>query len=235
MANIGLTNIYVGLKNQDQTTIVGADGLSETGVFAIDTDSSNGNLGSRSANITGLSGTVSKVMGNNVPVAVSHAKGAPSVAIDSNAIQTEAKNKMLGRVKQGGGWVDGTGTTYSGMIIESMSPTTFKPVYYAFGFGVMTESSQNVQTNTDTAETREDDNLTFTALNYDKFNKNPYKVYDSSDKDFKLQDMFDEVFPNNTYDAETGEAKNGASETTPHEVTNSGGQTSTTSGSDTQA
>ena len=46
MANIGLKTLYVALKNEDGTTIVDATkGLSETGVYAIDTNKSHMNLG----------------------------------------------------------------------------------------------------------------------------------------------------------------------------------------------
>ena len=91
--------------------------------------------------------------------------------------------------------------------IESQSPITLKSAYFAFGRGTMAEASHNIQTNTDTAETREDDNLTYTALSYDGFEGKAYKFYDSNDSKFDVQKMFDCVFPGNTLDAKTMKPK----------------------------
>lgn len=212
MAAIGLKMLYVGIKNEDGSVATGDAGLSESGVFPIDTNKKNMNLGSRTANITGLSGTATKIMGNNEVVDVSKVKGAPSVAIDSNFINPTAKQKMLGRVqKDDGGWVDGDKQVETGLIVESQSPVSMKSVYFAFGRGIMTEASQNVQTNTDTAETREDDNLTYTALSYDGFDGNAFATYYGDGADFDPQKMFDTVFPNNTWDAKNGKPKAAAS------------------------
>lgn len=208
MATIGLKMLYTGLKDDAGNVITGDDGLSDTGVFEIDTNKENGNLGTKTANISNISGNVTKISGNNQVVDVSKAAGAPTVAIDSNMINPTAKEKMLGRVKNEAGlWVDGDKPVETGLIIESQSPIYRNSVFFCFGRGVMTQSSQNVQTNTDTAETREDDNLTFTAIAYEPFNSQALGIAYESDKDFDKQKMFDMVFPNNTYDAKTGKAK----------------------------
>lgn len=206
MALIGLKMLYTGKKNDDGTTVVDADkGLSTTGVFAIDTDKSKGNLGTKTANITGLSGTPTKIDGNNATVDVSNPPASPSVAIDSNLINYVAKEKMLGRVTDGkGGYVDGDVLPECGLIIESQRPITLESVFYCFGRGTFNETGQNVQTNTSTAETREDDNLTFTALDYNKFvddkgNTKPFKVFYSGAAGFDKKAMFDEVFPGQTF------------------------------------
>ena len=179
MANIGLKMLYVAVKNEDGSTVVDAvKGVSETGVYAIDTNKSHMNLGAKTANISNLSGTPTKITGNNEVVDVTNPPASPTVAITANLINPEVKQKLLGRAQlsDSGLYVDQDKPTYAGLIIETQSPITYESVYYCFGMGVFTESTQNVQTNTDTAETREDDTLTFTSLGYDKFDGKNYAV-----------------------------------------------------------
>lgn len=217
MANIGLKMVYVGLKNDDGTVKTGEDGLSESGVFAIDTNKANKNLGTKSANITNLAGTTTKIWGNNVPVDVSTSKASPSVAIDSNFINPVAKEKMLGRHKtEDGVWIDSDKKVEVGLIIESQSPISLESVFYAFGRGIMTQASQNVQTNNEN-ETREDDTLTYTALTYDKFNNNAVAFDYEGEDGFDKQKLFDLVFPGNKYDASTGKTKTTDSGNTGHQ------------------
>ncbi|WP_461241150.1 phage tail protein [Paucilactobacillus sp. N302-9] len=208
MAGIGLKMLYTGTKDASGQTIVDAEkGLSEEGVYAVDTDKSKGNLGSKTANITGLAGTPVKIPGNNEIADTTNPPSAPTVAWDANLINYLVKQKLLGRVSNGkGGYSDGDEPVESGLIIESQSPITYKSIYFCFGRGIFNEASQNLQTNTDTAETREDDNLTYTALTYDKFNGKPYRIYFADDPKFDKQAMFDEVFPGQTLiTGDTGE------------------------------
>ncbi|MDG6770374.1 phage tail protein, partial [Lactiplantibacillus plantarum] len=108
MAALGLNMLYTGIKADDGSTVIDADkGLAAAGVYPIDTSKANGNLGTKTANITGLSGTVSKITGNNEVVDVSNPPSAPSVAIDANEINFIVKQKLLGRVSDGkGGYID---------------------------------------------------------------------------------------------------------------------------------
>lgn len=202
MANIGLKRIYFWLVGPDGQVIKDAvKGLSTDGVYVVDTNPGNGNLGTRTANITGLSGTPTKIPGNDVIVAVSNPPSAPSVAIDANAINFAVKQKLLGRVetKVKGAYADGTTLPDVGLIIESTSPTSGKSIFYGFGRGKVTEASQNIQTNTDTAETREDDNLTFTALGFSGFpNEAPVAVADASVDSFAKSAYFDMCAPGQT-------------------------------------
>ena len=208
MAVVGLRTIYVALKGPDGTTLVGNDGLSESGVFEIDTVKANGNLGSRSANISNLAGTTTKVPGNNQVVDVEVGDAAPTVAIDSNAINHTVLQKLLGREKSASGaWVQKDGATESALIIETQDRVTLKRVWFAFGRGIMTQSTQNTGTNTDTAKTPEDDNLTFTAEGYKPWKNKAFATYYEDDQDFDINKVFDEVFPGSTYDPETGKAK----------------------------
>lgn len=201
MANIGLKSLYVALKNEDGTTIVDATkGLSEAGVYAIDTNKSHLNLGAQTANISALSGTPIKINGNNEVVDISNPPSSPTVAITANLINPEVKQKLLGRQQLSSGiWVDSDKPTYAGLMIVSQSPATLEDVYYSFGMGVFTETTQNVQTNTDTAETRESDTLTFTSMGFSYFNGKNYGFARAGQTGFDKQKLFDTVFPGQTF------------------------------------
>lgn len=210
MAAIGLKMVYVGLKDANGNVITGDAGLSDTGIFEIDTNKANRNLGTKTANISNLTGNVTKISGNNQTVDVAVPDGAPTIAIDANFINPEKKEKMLGHVQlDDGGWVSGDKPVETGVILESQSPITLTSAFFCFGRGIMTQTAQNIQTNTDTAETREDDNLTYTAIAYEKFNNKCVAYYDAADKAFDKQQMMDRVFPGNLYDAKTGGKKEG--------------------------
>ena len=201
MANVGLKSLYVALKNEDGTTIVDATkGLSEAGVYAIDTNKSHLNLGAQTANISALSGTPTKINGNNEVVDISNPPSSPTVAITANLINPEVKQKLLGRQQLSSGiWVDSDKPTYTGLMIVSQSPATLEDVYYSFGMGVFTETTQNVQTNTDTAETRESDTLTFTSMGFSYFNGKNYGFARAGQTGFDKQKLFDTVFPGQTF------------------------------------
>lgn len=215
MAVEGLKMLYTGLKAADGSTITGADkGLSDSGVYEIDTDKSKGNLGSKTANISGLSGTITKISGNDTIVDIDKGNAAPTVTIDANAINGTVKQKLLGRQQSASGaWIDGNGVQEAGLIIETHDVVTNKSVFFAFGRGVFSESAQNVSTNTDTANTREDDNLTFTALGYPKWGNKPFATYYEGDPNFDRQAMFNEVFPGSTYKVTASNASTGGSNT----------------------
>lgn len=199
MATTGLNTIYLGLKELGGDNVIAdADkGLSETGVYEIDTSKKNGNLGVKSANITDLAGNLTQVWGNNVLVDFSRPDAAPKVAIDANAINNTVKQKILGRVSDGkGGWADGDETVEVGLIAVTENPITHKKFYCCFGRGIMTEGGNNLQTNTNSAEQRADDSLSYSALGYSRFNNGKaYKVFDASEEGFDEKNVFDEVFP----------------------------------------
>lgn len=196
MAVVGLNTTYVGKLNDEETVIVGTDqgGLSETGVYEIDTSKKNGNLGATTANITGLSGTISKVAGNNEVVDVTNPPSAPSVALTYNQINVAVKQALLGRKLTNGGYVDTDEVVEAALIIESRDEVYNKAIYFAFPRGVFNEASQNVQTNTDTTQQRETEQLTFTALGSSKLGGKPFKVYYENEEGFSKKAMFDEVF-----------------------------------------
>ena len=205
MATIGLNTIYAGIKLPNGHVALGDQGVDETGIFEIDTKKENGNLGSKSFNITNLTGTTTKIVGNNEIVDTAVGTSSPTVAIDSNMVNPEKLNKLLGRVALGdGGWVPGKTPVEVGLIGVAEDPIYHSRVFYCFGRGTLAKASQNIQTNTDTAQTREDDNLTYTAISYDGFDKEPYAVYWEKNKDFSLKKMFDRVFPDQTFISDAG-------------------------------
>lgn len=228
MAVQGLRTIYVGLKDASGQTITGADGLSESGVYEIDTVKANGNLGSKAANITNLAGNTTKISGNNQTVDVEVGDAAPQVAIDSNAVNHTVLQKLLGRQQSQatGAWIQKDGTTESGLIVETQDRVTLKRVWFCFGRGIMTQSSQNVSTNTDTAKTSEDDNLTFTAEGYKPWNNKAFATYYEEDDNFDISKMFADVFPGASYKPEGGKDASTSSSTSGG-GTGQGGSTGT--------
>lgn len=199
MASLGLKMVYLALRDLNTGKIkMSTDGLSETGVFAIDTDKSKGNLGTKQANITNLAGSNTKINGNDQVVDVSKGQAAPSIAIDSNAINHDVKEKILGHKKVNGYWVPTDENVEVACVVVSRDPVDRKEIYFGFGRGICTESSADIQTNTDTAETRSDDQITYEALSFDGFGGKPFVRAYASDTDFDLKKFFDAVMPGQT-------------------------------------
>lgn len=209
MAVVGLQTTYVGIKDEDGNVIVGVDkgGVSETGVYEIDTSKKKGNLGATTANITGLSGTLTKVYGNDALVDVSNPPSAPSVALTYNQVNVAVKQALLGRKLVNGGYVDTDDTIESALIVKSHDEIENKAIYFAFPRGVFNETQQNVQSNTDTAQTRETEQMTFTALASPALGNKTFKIYYEGAENFSLKKMFDEVF-GSTQKFITAEASN---------------------------
>lgn len=209
MAVVGLQTTYVGIKDEDGNVIVGVDkgGVSETGVYEIDTSKKKGNLGATTANITGLSGTLTKVYGNDALVDVSNPPSAPSVALTYNQVNVAVKQALLGRKLVNGGYVDTDDTIESALIVKSHDEIENKAIYFAFPRGVFNETQQNVQSNTDTAQTRETEQMTFTALASPALGNKTFKIYYEGAQNFSLKKMFDEVF-GSTQKFITAEASN---------------------------
>lgn len=199
MASLGLEMVYLALRDINTGKIkTGTDGLSESGVFAIDTDKSKGNLGTKQANITNLAGSNSKINGNDQVVDISKGQAAPSIAIDSNAINHKVKEMILGHVQLNGAWVPGDDNVEVACVVVTHDPVDRKEIYMGFGRGICTESGMDVQTNTDTAETRSDDQITFEALSFDGFKGKPYARAYASDTGFDKAKFFNMVMPGQT-------------------------------------
>ena len=192
MAIVGLKMVRLALVDaKTQNLITGAQGLSEKGV--IEADSSM--LGTKTANISNMEGQASKIPGNNAVQDVLIAPGSPTVALDFNNLDFEVKQKLLGfKSDSKGGYVMKGDKPHVAMLIETETLDRANSVYFGFANGIMQENAQNIATDTDTAQTRNDDNMTYNALSAKAFKGEPLKKYYSGATGFQKTDMLKEVF-----------------------------------------
>ena len=191
MATVGLYQIQLALVDAQQKLISGADtGLSTDGVYTVD----HKDLGTKTANITGLAGTIAKTYGNNNVQDVAVGTSEPTVALDINNLNYQVKQQIKGFVSdKKGGWTDENLKAHVALLITTQTIDRLHFVYYGFGDGIMTETAANIQTDA-AAEQRTDDTLTYTALSTMAFNNQPYKIYSDLDSKFDKANMYKEVF-----------------------------------------
>ena len=192
MAIVGLKMVTLALVDaKTQNLITGAQGLSETGVIEVDSSM----LGTKTANISNMEGQASKIPGNNAVQDVLIAPGSPTVALDFNNLDFEIKQKVLGFVSDSkGGYVMQGDKPHVALLIETETLDRKKSIYFGFANGIMQENAQNIATDTDTAQTRNDDNMTYNALSAKAFDGEPLKKYYSGASGFQEADMLKEVF-----------------------------------------
>jgi hypothetical protein len=192
MAIVGLKMVKLALVDaKTQQLIKGEQGLSADGILAVDSSM----LGTKTANISNMEGQATKVNGNNSVQDVMIAPGSPTVALDFNNLDFEVKQKLLGFKPDGkGGYVMQGDKPHVALLIESETLDRAHSVYFGFGNGIMQETAQNVATDTDTAQTREDDNMTYNALSTKAFNGEPLKKFYSGADGFEEANMLKEVF-----------------------------------------
>ena len=192
MAIVGLKMVTLALVNpKTQQLIKGTDGLSESGIIEVGSDM----LGTKTANISNLEGSATKISGNNAVQDVWIAPGSPTVALDFNNLDFEIKQKLLGyRSDSKGGYTLSGDKPHVAMLIETETLDRAKSVYFGFANGIMQENAQNIATDTDTAQTRNDDNMTYNALSAKNFNGEPIKKYYSGASGFEKNTMLKEVF-----------------------------------------
>ena len=192
MAIVGLKMVRLALVDaKTQNLITGAQGLSETGVIEVGSDM----LGTKTANISNMEGQASKIPGNNVVQDVLIAPGSPTVALDFNNLDFEIKQKLLGfKSDSKGGYVMQGDKPHVALLIETETLDRKNSIYFGFANGIMQENAQNIATDTDTAQTRNDDNMTYNALSAKAFKGEPLKKYFSGAEGFKEADMLKEVF-----------------------------------------
>ena len=192
MAIVGLKMVRLALvEAKTQNLIKGAQGLSETGVIEVDSSM----LGTKTANISNMEGQASKIPGNNAVQDVLIAPGSPTVALDFNNLDFEIKQKVLGFVSDSkGGYVMQGDKPHVAMLIETETLDRANSVYFGFANGIMQENAQNIATDTDTAQTRNDDNMTYNALSAKAFGGEPLKKYYSGATSFDKSAMLKEVF-----------------------------------------
>lgn len=192
MAIVGLKMVKLALVDaKTQQIIKGEQGLSADGILAVDSSM----LGTKTANISNMEGQATKVNGNNAVQDVMIAPGSPTVALDFNNLDFEVKQKLLGfKSDSKGGYVMQGDKPHVALLIESETLDRAHSVYFGFGNGIMQETAQNVATDTDTAQTREDDIMTYNALSTKAFNGEPIKKYYSGASGFEEANMLKEVF-----------------------------------------
>ena len=192
MAIVGLKMVKLALVDaKTQQLIKGEQGLSADGILAVDSSM----LGTKTANISNMEGQATKVNGNNAVQDVMIAPGSPTVALDFNNLDFEVKQKLLGfKSDSKGGYVMQGDKPHVALLIESETLDRAHSVYFGFGNGIMQETAQNVATDTDTAQTREDDNMTYNALSTKAFNGEPLKKFYSGTDGFEEANMLKEVF-----------------------------------------
>lgn len=192
MAIVGLKLVTLALVDpKTQQLIKGTNGLSESGIIEVGSDM----LGTKTANISNMEGSATKIPGNNAVQGVLIAPGSPTVALDFNNLDFEIKQKLLGyRSDSKGGYTLSGDKPRVAMLIESETLDRAHSVYFGFANGIMQENAQNVATDTDTAQTRNDDNMTYNALSAKAFNGEPLKKYYSGADGFQEANMLKEVF-----------------------------------------
>ena len=192
MAIVGLKMVTLALVDpKTQQLIKDEQGLSTNGILEVDSSM----LGTKTANISNMEGQATKISGNNAVQDVLIAPGSPTVALDFNNLDFEIKQKLLGFVSDSkGGYVMKGDKPHVAMLIESETLDRKKSIYFGFANGIMQENAQNIATDTDTAQTRNDDNMTYNALAAKNFNGEPFKKYYSGATGFEKNNMLKEVF-----------------------------------------
>lgn len=202
MAIVGLKMVTLALVDpKTQQLLKGAQGLSESGIVEVDSSM----LGTKTANISNLEGSATKISGNNAVQDVLIAPGSPTVALDFNNLDFEIKQKLLGyRSDTKGGYTLSGDKPHVAMLIETETLDRRNSIYFGFANGIMQENAQNVATDTDTAQTRNDDNMTYNALSAKAFGGEPIKKYFSGASGFQKANMLAEVFGGYTAAAAPG-------------------------------
>ena len=192
MAIVGLKMVTLALVNpKTQQIITGEQGLSTNGILEVGSSM----LGTKTANISNMEGQASKIPGNNAVQDVLIAPGSPTVALDFNNLDFEIKQKLLGfKSDTKGGYVMQGDKPHVAMLIETETLDRKNSIYFGFANGIMQENAQNIATDTDTAQTRNDDNMTYNALAAKNFNGEPLKKYYSGASGFEKTNMLKEVF-----------------------------------------
>ena len=192
MAIVGLKMVTLALVDAKTQQIIKSDqGLSTDGILEVDSSM----LGTKTANISNMEGQATKISGNNGVQDVLIAPGSPTVALDFNNLDFEVKQKLLGFKSDGkGGYVMQSDKPHVALLIETETLDRKKSIYFGFANGIMQENAQNIATDTDTAQTRNDDNMTYNALSAKAFGGEPLKKYYSGAEGFQEADMLKEVF-----------------------------------------
>lgn len=194
MSVVGIKRVYLGLLNENGEPVLDAEnGLGTTGLIEI----TNEMLGTNSVNLQ-LTKQGEEVDGNNVEV--DYVKGMPSAQMDIvfNDLPWDIQNKVLGKVKQGVGWVDSMVNSYVCVITESESLDFRDKIYYCLPKAVATSKGQNMQTSTSKKVNRTTDEISFEGLTSPVANDMPMIKGSTQDDGFTVDKFFSQVFPGQT-------------------------------------
>ena len=192
MAIVGLKMVTLALVDpKTQQLIKDEQGLSTKGILEVDSSM----IGIKIANISNMKHQATKISGKNVVQDVLIAPGSPTVALDFNNLDFAVQPKSLGFKSDGkGGYVMQSDKPHVALLIETETLDRKKSIYFGFANGIMQENAQNIATDTDTAQTRNDDNMTYNALSAKAFGGEPLKKYYSGATSFDKNTMLTEVF-----------------------------------------
>ena len=204
MAIVGLKMVTLALVDAKTQQIIKSDqGLSTNGILEVDSSM----LGTKTANISNMEGQATKISGNNAVQDVLIGPGSPTVALDFNNLDFEVKQKLLGfKSDSKGGYVMQGDKPHVALLIETETLDRKNSIYFGFANGIMQENAQNIATDTDTAQTRNDDNMTYNPLSAKAFGGEPLKKYFSGASGFQKDDMLKEVFSGYTPTPELSES-----------------------------
>ena len=191
---IGFKRAYVGIIDEDTETLLkGEDGLSESGIFEINAQTS---LGTIQAAITGLAPTATKIWGSNQNVDVSQqGAGNAQMTMSANDIPAGIVNKLAGmkQDEETKAWYLDADTkpAKSAVILESQD-SKGRPYYFALVKGTFGPEEVTLNTNTETQQITTDA-MTFSALQRRK-DSTAYLTWSPEDNP-KVEDVLKAVFP----------------------------------------
>lgn len=190
----GITTTWVFLKSADgKNLLVKTDGLSDNGLLELGRDV----LGVASAEIKGLDGSkLETISGNNTPQYSYADPLKPTMALTVNSFKMATYAKLVGMEKQGAGWQMADIKPVGGCVIKSPHMTDDGHTYFCFPSGnFLGSADKKLDSDTDSKKTPVTDSLNFAAINDPNIN-GLYRIYDTSDSDWKDEDtMFKEILP----------------------------------------
>lgn len=190
----GITTAWTFLKSSDGKNLLTKEqGLSDNGLLELGRDV----LGVASAEIKGLDGSkLETISGNNTPQYSYADPLKPTMALTVNSFKMATYAKLVGMEKQGAGWQMADIKPVGGCVIKSPHMTDDGFTYFCFPSGnFLASADKKLDSDTDSKKTPVTDLLNFAAINDPNIN-GLYRIYDTSDSDWKDEDtMFKEILP----------------------------------------
>lgn len=190
----GITTAWTFLKSNDGKNLLTKDqGMSDNGLLELGRDV----LGVASAEIKGLDGSKLETISGNNTSQYSYADPLkPTMALTVNSLKMATYAKLVGMEKQGTGWQMADIKPVGGCVIKSPHMTDDGFTYFCFPSGnFLASADKKLDSDTDSKKTPVTDSLNFAAINDPNIN-GLYRIYDTSDSDWKDEDtMFKEILP----------------------------------------